>query len=263
VARNPTAREVNFRDERYLPFEGAGVISAWQIDMPRDCNAFNFETITDVIIALRYTARYGGDRLRDIARKAAVLPSRPVQSYSGSTTPLPNQKDLQRLFSLKHEFPTEWYKFLHPADTASGQSMQIALGNERFPYQYWGKTIQISQVELVLLFSNADFSKDYGNGGPLVLELGPPDAASPSSAALAPSSAFLNGTAYVSIPQPAKPAPSGPGSPPSWILGATVAAIANLDHHLRNPVTSGGTTYYHLNPDAIDDILMLCHFTTT
>ena len=27
--------QLNFNDERYLPFEGAGVISEWQISMPK------------------------------------------------------------------------------------------------------------------------------------------------------------------------------------------------------------------------------------
>ena len=56
--------EVNFRDDRYLPFEGAGAISTWQITMPQDTNAFNFETISDVILNFNYTSRDGGDALR-------------------------------------------------------------------------------------------------------------------------------------------------------------------------------------------------------
>ena len=27
--------ELNFRDERYLPFEGAGAVSEWRIELPR------------------------------------------------------------------------------------------------------------------------------------------------------------------------------------------------------------------------------------
>jgi hypothetical protein len=37
--------ELNFRDERYLPFEGAGVISPWRIELPIDANAFDFNTL--------------------------------------------------------------------------------------------------------------------------------------------------------------------------------------------------------------------------
>jgi hypothetical protein len=62
--------ELNFGDERYLPFEGAGAVSRWTIGMPRDCNTFDFETISDVIISLRYTARDGGDPLRRAAQQA-------------------------------------------------------------------------------------------------------------------------------------------------------------------------------------------------
>lgn len=52
--------EVNFRDERYLPFEGAGAISRWRLEMPKENNAFDFETISDVILHFKYTSREGG-----------------------------------------------------------------------------------------------------------------------------------------------------------------------------------------------------------
>jgi hypothetical protein len=51
--------ELNFRDERYLPFEGAGAISRWRIDLPKDCNAFDFNTLSDAILHLKYTAKEG------------------------------------------------------------------------------------------------------------------------------------------------------------------------------------------------------------
>ena len=48
--------EVNLRDERWLPFEGQGAISTWNLVLdPRD-NNFDFGSITDVILHLRYTA---------------------------------------------------------------------------------------------------------------------------------------------------------------------------------------------------------------
>ena len=51
---------MNCRDERYLPFEGAGEIARWRVELPRDTNAFGFDTISDVVLHLRYTAREGG-----------------------------------------------------------------------------------------------------------------------------------------------------------------------------------------------------------
>ena len=56
--------ELNFRDERYLPFEGTGAVSDWEFEMPRESNREILDTISDVIIHLRYTALDGGEAFR-------------------------------------------------------------------------------------------------------------------------------------------------------------------------------------------------------
>jgi hypothetical protein len=55
--------ELNFRDERYLPFEGAGAISQWQLELPTTLKPFDYDTISDVILHVHYTARDGGSSL--------------------------------------------------------------------------------------------------------------------------------------------------------------------------------------------------------
>jgi hypothetical protein len=52
--------ETNLGDERYLLFEGSGAINEWHIQMPREFRQFDYDTISDVILHLRYTAREGG-----------------------------------------------------------------------------------------------------------------------------------------------------------------------------------------------------------
>ncbi len=251
--------EVNFHDERYLPFEGAGLISTWQIDMPINCNAFDFESISDVVINISYTARYGGDPLREAARKAAIMPSPPAQS-SSTLVPFPMQKNLQRLISLKHEYQSEWYKFLNPVDASANPSMQIALDRMRFPYQYRSATtLTISQVQVVLMFKSPQFAQNYQ---PLGLTLGPPGSANPTSVTLPITQGLLNGVAPVSLPVtitlPIIPAPSGPGAaPPSWTLIATTIPPS------LQPPDAVGATPPRLNPDAIADILLLCQFGVT
>ena len=42
--------ETNLRDERYLPFEGAGVISNWRIELPSQFQQFDYDTISDVVL---------------------------------------------------------------------------------------------------------------------------------------------------------------------------------------------------------------------
>jgi hypothetical protein len=241
-----------------------------------DCNAFDFETISDVVINLKYTARYGGDKLRDVARQAAVLPPPTPQPARASGVAFPaKQVDLRRLFSLKHEFPTDWYKFLNPPDNANSQSIQIGLGIDRFPYQYRGKKVQISQVEILLKLKdihdpsiyklNPDEPTplgDYAAGGigtALRLYLSPPvsTGAPTLSTALNSLSSFLGGLPYGSVP-------FGTGNPPGlgyWLLTAQNADIAKIALSLQNQVTSGGTLYQHLSAAPIDDIVIVCHYT--
>lgn len=65
--------ETNLRDERYLPFENSGVVSEWQLELPAnpskgDPAQFDYNTISDVILHIRYTAREGGGLLRNAAQ---------------------------------------------------------------------------------------------------------------------------------------------------------------------------------------------------
>jgi len=47
---------LDFSDPRYLPFEGTGVASDWYLEMPLECNHFSLDTITDIILCIKYTA---------------------------------------------------------------------------------------------------------------------------------------------------------------------------------------------------------------
>ena len=62
--------ETNLRDERYLPFENSGAISEWQLRTAGQSRQgrpaqFDYDTISDVILHIRYTAREGGGLLRN------------------------------------------------------------------------------------------------------------------------------------------------------------------------------------------------------
>src|SRR5207248_2845907 len=130
--------ELNFRDERYLPFEGSGVISRWRIDLPRDCNAFDFETITDVILRINYTAREGGTSLQKAAGGARDKALHNTQTRQS------------RLFSARHEFPSEWFRFLHPAATVTSHTLALDLSIERFPFLFRGMQLNVQAMKLFL-----------------------------------------------------------------------------------------------------------------
>ncbi|HSO00747.1 MAG TPA: neuraminidase-like domain-containing protein, partial [Candidatus Nanopelagicales bacterium] len=126
--------EVNFRDERYLPFEGAGAISTWRLELPLEDQAFDVESLSDVVMHLRYTARYGGDTLKEAARTA-----RNAWLEAAASEPL------ARMFSLRQEFAAPWQAFVESSGTAT---LALELGAERFPFQLRGRDIQIHRVEL-------------------------------------------------------------------------------------------------------------------
>jgi Tc toxin complex TcA C-terminal TcB-binding domain len=92
--------ETNLRDERFLPFEGAGAISTWTLSLPPQLRPFDYMTISDVILHVRHTAREAGDPLGSQATKelAAMLDS---QGQSGQAL----------LFCLRYDFPT-WSVFV-------------------------------------------------------------------------------------------------------------------------------------------------------
>ena len=56
--------ETNLREERYLPFEGSGTESTWKLEIPIEIKQFDYNTISDIILHIRYTAREGGAQLK-------------------------------------------------------------------------------------------------------------------------------------------------------------------------------------------------------
>jgi hypothetical protein len=135
--------ELNFRDERYIPFEGAGAISTWRVELPTDFKQFDYETISDVILHLRYTAVEGGDKLKAIATAS-------VKDYIKSVEELSQQEGLFAAFDLKHEFPDEWYKATHPTADAPERILNLKNLNERLPFFTKGqKKVNATDVYLV------------------------------------------------------------------------------------------------------------------
>lgn len=130
--------EPGMRDERYLPFEGAGAISRWRLELPTEFRTLDYDTISDVILHIRYTARDGGEPLR-----AAATAS--VRSLLGDAT----ARSLFRLFSLRHEFPGEWHRFAS-SSISTMTTMTVDLASARFPYFTQGRTVTIQQASTVV-----------------------------------------------------------------------------------------------------------------
>jgi hypothetical protein len=118
--------ETNLRDERYLPFEGSGAVSEWQLELPpANLRQFDYDTISDVVLHLRYTAREGGVLLRNGAVRNLNTRIDEAQAV-GSV----------RLFSVRREFPSEWAKFtsVKIKDNIKTSPLILELRQEHFPF---------------------------------------------------------------------------------------------------------------------------------
>jgi hypothetical protein len=117
--------ETPLRDERFLPFEGSGVISRWRLELPATYPQFDYSTISDVVLSIRYTARDGGDSLRDsAARSITELLNLPIPATSQAPEPL----RFHVLLSCRSDFPTEW------ARAKTGAELTIPITRDLLPY---------------------------------------------------------------------------------------------------------------------------------
>jgi hypothetical protein len=128
--------ETNLHDERFLPFEGAGAISTWTLTLPGDLRAFDYATISDVIIHVRYTARQAGDPLGSQAIK---------ELKKGFADPKQSPQTL--LLCLKYDFPTEWAAYVNGAGNAP---FQAGINSSFLPYYVQGmkKTLVFGDVRV-------------------------------------------------------------------------------------------------------------------
>lgn len=94
--------ETNLHDERFLPFEGAGAISTWTLMLPNELRAFDYSTISDVIVHVRYTAREAGGSLGQTSTKELL------KIFADAT-----RSPQALILNLKYDFPTEWAAFVN------------------------------------------------------------------------------------------------------------------------------------------------------
>ncbi len=141
--------ELRFEDERYLPFESAGAVSNWRLTLNNVYPQFDYTTITDVVLHVRYTARDGGAPLRETVKSAAK------SSLNKLALAEEGRTGLYRLFSARHEFPTNWAQFLNPAAGAE-QILTLEMPPERFPFFTNGLDLKVRSLDVLARTSDAN-----------------------------------------------------------------------------------------------------------
>ncbi|MEH2539206.1 neuraminidase-like domain-containing protein [Bradyrhizobium sp. AZCC 1699] len=136
--------ELSFRDERYLPFEFLGAVSRWRIELPRNNNFFDMDTLSDVVFSLNYTAREGGDVLSAAANEAAQCHVRHGWS----------------LFDVRSEFPDAWHVFQSGTrrDLERDRLLTLSLTRRLFPFLPCDRALMV--VRFGILFETRE-AREY------------------------------------------------------------------------------------------------------
>jgi hypothetical protein len=113
---------------------------------------FDYDTISDVIIHIRYTAREAGGLLRKNAIENLATATQSIGSV--------------RLFSIRHEFPTEWAKFKHTQiEVGTPAELILPLREEHYPFWSKGNVKKIERAELFVDTKNNITIGYQANGG--------------------------------------------------------------------------------------------------
>ena len=129
--------ELNFRDDRYLPFEGTGAVSSWRLELPAEVRQFDYATISDAIIHVKYTAREGGAVLQSAANN--VLKELMQTIKQGL-----NETGFHIAINLKHDLPDKWHLL------KKNGTMDLVIDKSRMPYMVQSFEAEIETVRFVI-----------------------------------------------------------------------------------------------------------------
>ncbi len=173
--------ETNLGDERYLPFEGSGVDSEWRLELPRRFRQFDYDTIGDVVLHIRYTARDGGASLRAAAEAHLLEALRTTVLGSQASRPAAEAEGLLLVASARRDFPEQWARFLSPPEDRADQTMTFDLGAHRFPFVVHDTTLEVLGFEVLLVVRDP---AAYAGEPPVKLRIAAPGGGEPPAVEL-------------------------------------------------------------------------------
>lgn len=139
--------ELSFRDERYMPFENAGAVnSTWYLQLPKNFRQFDYQTITEVILSISYTAEFDG-ALRGKVEENNARVERSILHYLS----MPGNS-LGKLFSLRQDFSSTFTRLLR-AGLNTGLSINI--DDRNFPIFLQRRSLQVNRGLILLRTKDA------------------------------------------------------------------------------------------------------------
>lgn len=132
--------DFSFSDPRYMPFEGAGAVeSTWKLALPKTFAPFDYDTITDVVLHLSYTAESDGVLRERVEAENAAL--------EGALIGVLEDTALPRVYSLRQEFGTAFHQL---TSGPAGVDALVALDERALPFPLRGRELAIDRALLLL-----------------------------------------------------------------------------------------------------------------
>jgi hypothetical protein len=141
--------EFNFRDERLLPFEGMGAISSWNLRLPKEVRPFKYDTISDIILRISYTAREDGALRENVDRQNGAIFTRLRDAAP------------RVALSLRCDFPTVWARFQQAPAVSGRFALSITLTEMHYPFWLRERFADEENVGVEVVFARS--ATDGGN----------------------------------------------------------------------------------------------------
>ncbi|MDC0742546.1 Tc toxin subunit A-related protein [Polyangium mundeleinium] len=226
--------ELVFRDERYLPFEGSGADSTWRIELDGKTNRFDPTAVHDVVLHVRYTARDGGESLKNGALDAL-----------GALEPSDAGPTGFRLFSAKTDFPDAWHVFLTGEGEPATHSLSLPFALRHFLPLVGSRLLEIKRVQLFAKRSD-------GTDGSLTVAL---DAAGDALTGISLIAGEYGKLLVASIDD-VEPEPPPESEEPKTYLDAPVPILAETSTGFA-PWT---LTVSDATPSELEDVWIVCEY---
>jgi hypothetical protein len=142
--------ELSFRDERYMPFEGLGVVSQWRLTLPKVFRQFDYQTINDVILSVSYSALLDGSLRDRVESSNAGLVGSIVNYFTTQTA--------KRLFSLRQDFSNAFTRLLR---SPVGTKLTMPVTERNMPMLARGRTLSVTRGVLLLRTASGDAPEGF------------------------------------------------------------------------------------------------------
>ncbi|KAK5048333.1 hypothetical protein LTR84_006003 [Exophiala bonariae] len=137
--------------DRYGPFEGAGVISEWVLELPSPVPQFDYTSITDVIMQIRYTSKAAEEASQSQASARVRQYMKEVTSAGANTS----------LLDIRNDFPNEWRRITQVApgssETADDVTLNLTEIHKRLPFWTKGRSVTATKTQLVVTTEDGSY----------------------------------------------------------------------------------------------------------